>query len=125
MPLDTTTRFEVPYLDTMQECISNGPGIMSIQILVLLAIYSLFDPDHDKASAIVQTLCGQALLHGLTRRCSEDSGLPLDEIELRHRLYWSVYVLDRMTATSLGIPPSLQDKNCDVPLPSLTVDEFA
>ena len=46
------------------------------------------------------------------------------EIELRRRLWWSVYVLDRMIAISMGLSVALVDKNMDVSLPGLTVDEF-
>ncbi|KAF5016462.1 hypothetical protein F66182_11850, partial [Fusarium sp. NRRL 66182] len=47
------------------------------------------------------------------------------ELERRRRLFWSVYVLDRMISVSYGLPPSINDEDIAVPLPSITVDEYA
>ncbi len=47
------------------------------------------------------------------------------EAELRHRLFWSIYELDRMIATSFGLPFAMNDDNINVPLPGVTVDEYA
>ncbi|KAI1862367.1 uncharacterized protein JN550_010229 [Neoarthrinium moseri] len=124
IPSDTTLKFEVAYADIIQECLCRE-GVESIQILVLLALYSLFDPLGPSAWSIVGIVARQAMLLGLTRRSSDEKSLPPISIELQHRLLWSIYVLDRMLATSLGLPSALADENMDVPLPGLTVDEFA
>ncbi|KAI1498035.1 fungal-specific transcription factor domain-containing protein [Biscogniauxia marginata] len=124
IPSDTVSKFEVAYSDIIQECLCRE-GIESIQILVLLALYSLFDPAGASAWSIVGIVSRQAMLLGLTRRASDEKSLSATEVELRHRLFWSIYVLDRMMATSLGLPVALTDENTDVPLPGLTVDEFA
>ncbi|KAH6640072.1 fungal-specific transcription factor domain-containing protein [Truncatella angustata] len=100
-------------------------GVESIQILVLLALYSLFDPSGPSAWSLVGMAARQAVLLGLTRRQSETRSLSATDIELRHRLIWSIYVLDRMMATSLGLPAALVDESMNVPLPGLTIDEFA
>jgi len=42
--------------------------------------------------------------------------------ELRRRLFWSVYMLDRVIAISLGRPVNLSDQDIDVKLP-LDVDD--
>ncbi|KAI4599077.1 hypothetical protein KJ359_002494 [Pestalotiopsis sp. 9143b] len=124
IPADTTSKFEVGYADIIQECLTRE-GVESIQILVLLALYSLFDPTAPSAWSMVSIAARQAMLLGLTRRTPEGRSISPTEIELRHRLLWSVYVLDRMMATSLGLPAALTDENLDVPLPGLTIDEFA
>lgn len=124
IPADMSSKFEVSYPDIIQECLSRE-GIESIQILVLLSLYSLFDPTAPSAWSLVGIAARQAMLFGLTRRTPEGRSISPTEIELRHRLLWSVYVLDRMMATSLGLPAALTDENLDVPLPGLTVDEFA
>ncbi|KAK9778261.1 putative Transcription factor domain-containing protein [Seiridium cardinale] len=124
VPVGTTSKFEVAYPDIIQECLCRE-SIESIQILVLLALYSLFDPLAPSAWSLVSIAARQAMLLGLTRRSSDGRSMSAAEIELRHRLLWSIYVLDRMMATSLGLPTALNDENMDVPLPGLTVDEFA
>ena len=125
IPADTaSSNFEIPYSDIIQECLCRE-DIESVQILVLLALYSLFDPKGTSTWSIVGIVSRQAMLLGLTRRDLHEKGLSAIEIELRRRLFWSIYVLDRMMASSLGMTPALTDNNTDVPLPGLTLEEFA
>ena len=55
-------------------------------------------------------------------------GAPLRS-QLRRRIFWSAYVIDRMLATSLGRPTSIPDEEIDIEVPfdrdvdSLTNDE--
>ncbi|EEY16845.1 STB5 [Verticillium alfalfae VaMs.102] len=97
----------------------------SIQVLVLLSLYSLFDPHGASAWSMAGIASRHAMLLGLSRRASEDKSLAAVELELRHRLFWSIFVLDRMMAVSMGLPVALIDDNMDVPLPGLTIEEFA
>lgn len=120
----TSRRFDVNYPDIIQECLSRE-CIESVQILVLLALYSLFDPAGTSSYSIVGICARQAILLGLSRRSADEKSQDPAEVELRHRLYWSIFVLDRMMAVSQGLPVALTDGNADVPLPGLTVEEFA
>ena len=43
--------------------------------------------------------------------------------ELERRLWYSLYVLDRLLALQLGRPPAIHDEDCHVPLPSRVDDE--
>ncbi|KAK1671802.1 fungal-specific transcription factor domain-containing protein [Colletotrichum godetiae] len=124
IPNDTASKFDVAYADIIQECLVRE-DLESIQILVLVALYSLFDPKGISTWSIAGIVSRQAMLLGLSRRSSEDKNLSAMDIELRHRLFWSIYVLDRMMAISLGLPVALIDENVDVPLPGLTIEEFA
>lgn len=124
IPSDTVRQFDVAYSDIIQECLS-GESLESVQILVLLALYSLFDPNGTSAYSIIGIAARQSMVLGLTRRSSDESTQPAADIELRHRLYWSIYVFDRMMAASQGLSVALIDDNADVPLPGLTIDEFA
>jgi hypothetical protein len=38
--------------------------------------------------------------------------------ERRRRLWYSIYVLDRLLALQLGRPPAIHDDDCHIPLPS-------
>ncbi|KAM5355376.1 hypothetical protein ACJ41O_002022 [Fusarium nematophilum] len=122
IPSDTARRFDVVYPDIIQECLCNE-SVESVQILVLLGLYSLFDPTATSAYFIVGIAARQAMVIGLTR--PDDQPRTPAETELRHRLYWSVFVLDRMMAASQGLPVALMDDHASVPLPGLTVEEFA
>ncbi|KAM0342072.1 hypothetical protein ACHAPU_009685 [Fusarium lateritium] len=122
IPSDTARQFDVVYPDIIQECLCSE-NIESVQILVLLALYSLFDPMATSAYFIVGIAARQAMVIGLTR----PDNLPRTaiETELRHRLYWSIFVLDRMMSASQGLPPAFIDEHANIPLPGLTVEEFA
>lgn len=124
IPNDTTSKFDIAYAAIIQECIGRE-DTESIQILLLLALYSLFDPNGASAWSIIGIVSRKALLLGLSRKISEEKSLSAADIELRHRLFWSIYVFDRMMAVSLGYSVALVDDNVDVSLPSLTIDEFA
>jgi len=115
--------FDVPYSGIIHECLSRA-DTESVRVLVLLALRSLFDPGALSTWVIVGLAARQGVLLGLTRRAPQDGGLSPTEIELQHRLFWGIYVLDRMVSVSLGLPMALTDENMDVPLPSLTPEEF-
>ncbi|KAL4937173.1 hypothetical protein BDV06DRAFT_216083 [Aspergillus oleicola] len=122
-PPGMTAGFEIPYADIMQRCVMNE-SIDSIQVLVLLALYSLFDPRGPSTWSIVGIITRQAMAQGLTRpNTGED--LPPKTIELRRRLFWSIFGLDRMIAVSVGASPDLTGDEMDVPFPAITVEEFA
>jgi hypothetical protein len=121
---DTRMNLEVPYADIVGQCLLN-PSMDSLHILTLLALYSLFDPQGVATWSIVGILTRQAEGLGLTRTFSEPSGLLSYNEELRHRLLWSIFVLDRMVAVSVGQPVGLVDENMNIPQPAITVEEFA
>ncbi|KAH8882103.1 hypothetical protein GQ53DRAFT_701463, partial [Thozetella sp. PMI_491] len=84
--------------------------------------------------AVCQTdSCWTAL--GLAVRTAQSIGLHVEndgritsppvsriEIEKRRRLWYSIYVLDRLLALQLGRPPAIHDEDCRVPLPSRAAD---
>ena len=122
IPSDTARQFDVVYPDIIQECLCSE-STESVQILVLLGLYSLFDPAATSAYFIVGIAARQAMVIGLTR--PDEQPRTVVETELRHRLYWSIFVLDRMMASSQGLPAALTDEHANIPLPGLTVEEFA
>ncbi|KAJ0426592.1 fungal-specific transcription factor domain-containing protein [Aspergillus carlsbadensis] len=122
-PAGIQSGFEIPYADIMQRCIMQE-SIDSIQILVLLALYSLFDPIGPSTWSIVGIITRQALAQGLTRPTVEDN-LPPKTVELRRRLFWSIFGLDRMMAVSVGETPGLVVEEMALPFPAITVVEFA
>lgn len=62
-------------------------------------------------------------------RISQDIGLhcetgiwPVMEGEMRRRVWWGVYILDRHMSLELGRPMMIDDVDCDVPLPAAIDD---
>lgn len=115
--------FEVNYKNIFSEYLTRE-CIDTVQILLLLSIFSQFDPNACTSWPIVDMLCRKAIRLGLTQRDTADEGCLPGEAERRRRLFWSIYVWDRIVATSTGIPVALNDVNMDISLPGITVDEF-
>lgn len=124
-PTPTSTA-DVAYTDIIQQCLGSG-DLVSVQVLILLAVYSWFDPLYPMASSwfISDLAARQVITLGLGRTSTEDKSLSTTDVEHRHRVFWSAWILDRVSAISRSVPPTLADENIDVPLPGLTVEEFA
>ncbi|KAE8140265.1 fungal-specific transcription factor domain-containing protein [Aspergillus pseudotamarii] len=120
----TGKEVQLPYTIILQYCMENE-SMDSVQILLLLALYSLFDPHAPSPWTTAGILTRQAMAQGLTlqRTSNVDQALPSDEP--LNRLFWSIYVLDRMVASSVGQPPGLFVPDVHIPLPAVTVSEFA
>ncbi|RDW70997.1 hypothetical protein BP6252_07560 [Coleophoma cylindrospora] len=93
----------------------------SVQALMLLAIYCLRAPQGPGAWTYVGLAIRIAVDLGLHRRTSAMRQVGLDN-ELRKRLFWSCYNLDRQVSIPLGRPFALSNRDIDVPFP-LDVDE--
>lgn len=124
LPKHSMTRFNVSYAVIVQTCLANE-SFDSLQTLMLLALYSLFDPNAPATCSLLAVIARQAHFLGLSRRNNTLEKASPVAAELRHRLYWSVYTLDRIVAVSVGRPCFLDTRHANIPLPSLTVDEFA
>lgn len=107
LPKDVTTKFDVSYADIVHDCLLY-PGFTSVQVLLLLSLYSLFDSGYPSTWSLLCIASRQVVELGLTRR---DDRADRDVAERCHRLFWSVYTLDRQMATSLGVPAALVDEN--------------
>ncbi len=93
----------------------------SVQGLMLLAIYCLQAPQGPGAWTYVGLAIRIAIDLGLHRRTAA-MNTPSLENEMRKRLFWSCYNLDRQVSIPLGRPFAIADSDIDIPLP-LDVDE--
>jgi hypothetical protein len=114
----------VPYARILSRCLLS-PSLKGLQILALLCLYSLFDPKDISTWSIVGILTRQAVAFGLSRINSLQKISGSYEVELNHRLFWSIFVLDRMIAVSVGQHVGLMDEDMNIPQPAMTVEEFA
>ncbi|EED17015.1 conserved hypothetical protein [Talaromyces stipitatus ATCC 10500] len=124
LPRTDINEIEMPYQTFISHCIKKE-DLDSVRILLLLCLYSLFDPLGIKTWTIVGILTRQALILGLPqlRIVTEKTSEALDEHS--NRLFWSIFVIDRMVSISVGQAPGLAVRDLRVPLPAITVDEFA
>lgn len=94
---------------------TNNP--VGLQAILLLVWYSLLNPDKGSIWFLV----------GLATRTCVDLGFhneqnaPVDqldslELDMRRRLFWCTYKMDRLLCISLGRPPSIPDGYINVPV---------
>ncbi|KAF4627498.1 hypothetical protein G7Y89_g10658 [Cudoniella acicularis] len=107
--------------------------IRSVQILILLVIYSLRAPKGSGAwvRLILILICYFSTYIGLAMRSCIDLGshrrtpaktYPLLEVEMRKRVFWTCYSLDRQSSIILGRPFAISNRDIDKELP-LDVNE--
>lgn len=107
------------------------PGVMAlpsslptVQILLLLAIYSLRAPRGPGAWSYAGMAMRTCIELGLHRRRSRQPSHAADSDELQRRIFWSCYCLDRQVSIILGRPFAISDRDIDVELPTGTDDEY-
>ena len=68
---------------------------------------------------------------GTAVRCAQDMDLHLEtsarsiiEADMRKRVWWAIYILDRTLSFELGRPFAIDDADCDVTLPEPCDDHF-
>lgn len=106
-------------LENLDEIIQSHGGLRSIQILILLAIYNLRSPKGPGVWTFVGLAMRQCIDLGLHRQTRLK--WPLIE-EMRRRVFWTCYCLDRQVSIILGRPFAISDRDIDVELPT-DVDE--
>ncbi|KAG0181777.1 hypothetical protein DFQ29_007105 [Apophysomyces sp. BC1021] len=94
------------------------PSISNVQALVLLAL-------HEYGCARGPRSWIMALELGLNKEIDMEDDLGETqsadrwmEQELRRRLFWNIFTVDKLTSASTGRPSFLQEEDCDVFLPS-------
>ncbi|SCU86929.1 LAFA_0E03796g1_1 [Lachancea sp. 'fantastica'] len=94
-------------------------NVETIKCLLLLGIYSFFEPQGVSSwtiSGIVMRLTiGLGLHRALTTRKTKSMS-PID-VEMRYRAFWSFYSFERLVSTSLGRISAIDDDDISVPLP--------
>ncbi|KAF2137597.1 uncharacterized protein K452DRAFT_291415 [Aplosporella prunicola CBS 121167] len=89
----------------------------SLQALFAAQLYLLTAGSFRSSSAIGGTLA-KSLFHAGLHRCPyRYPQLSEHERDLRKRLFWSAYVVDRYLSQGLGLPLGFQDSDIDVCLP--------
>lgn len=98
-------------------------SLHNIEAMALLVLYNLRSPSNSGIWYMVGLAVRSAVDLGLHRE-AHYSKLGLYECQLRRRLFWSIYYLERVVALSLGRPFSLAERDIDVKLPSPVSEEF-
>ncbi|OWB54536.1 binding protein [[Candida] boidinii] len=110
------------YLDIVMNLPNNQLNIT--KSLLLLSIYSFFNNDSEKSWFIIGTLTRLSISIGLNRSLKINSiNLSKFELEMKYRLFWSVYNIDRLISITVGKPFSINDDDINIPLPSPLSDD--
>ncbi|KAK4898174.1 hypothetical protein LTR27_004181 [Elasticomyces elasticus] len=97
--------------------------IRSVQILCLLAIYSLRAPRGPGAWSFVGMAMRMCIEMGLHRRCTNAMEFEGPNQQLKRQVFWSCYCLDRQVSIILGRPFAISDRDIDAELPTKPDDE--
>ncbi|ORY87161.1 fungal-specific transcription factor domain-domain-containing protein [Protomyces lactucae-debilis] len=110
------------YKSALQHCESvfELDDVRAVQALFLMAIYALQNHAGTSLWRLVGLAMNVAMEQGLHRdvevKMLKQGKSPAD-IELRSRIFWSIYALDRSDALFLGRPHRISDDDIDVKLP--------
>ncbi|KFA55431.1 hypothetical protein S40293_08905 [Stachybotrys chartarum IBT 40293] len=107
-------------LDHLEE-ICGFHDVRTIQVLLLLSIYSLRSPKGPGAWTYVGLAIRQCIEMGMHRKIQDRMSMRLLEYGIRKRVFWCCYCLDRQVSIILGRPFAICDRDIDVDLP-LDVD---
>lgn len=89
-------------------------GLVSIQALVAVLLLLAERMSFRAAASVAGLLSRTIFLAGLHRCPTRYPELSPDDCDIRKRLFWTIYVLDRFLSQTLGHPLGIQDSDIDV-----------
>ncbi|KAI9166511.1 Positive regulator of purine utilization [Paramyrothecium foliicola] len=93
-------------------------SLQGLQCLILLLIFTIHNPAVRLNVWYLNYQCIAALIDlGLQRDLTAHSGISTLEQELRTRIFWVIFTLDRTIATMMGRPVGFRDEACELRLP--------
>ncbi|OBZ84950.1 Nitrogen assimilation transcription factor nit-4 [Choanephora cucurbitarum] len=98
------------------------PRISTVQALLLMSSHQMGAMKAARAWLYSGMAFRMAQDLGLNRNCDHWSILP-EEREHRKRVFWCCYVVDRITSAVYGRSSNFEERDCDVPFPSIDDDE--
>lgn len=90
-------------------------SLQGLQCLLLVLIFSIHNPHVRVNVWYLNYQCIAALIDlGLQRDINTHSGISLLEQEMRARMFWVIFMLDRTISTMMGRPIGLRDEACEL-----------
>lgn len=102
------------------------PRLETIQVRIIQCLYLLSSSRANECWYLFGTALQVVTALGLHRKCPvklSKNGCSYFELELRKRIFWSVYTLDKYLSIMFGRPRLLHDEDIDQELPDETNDE--
>ncbi|CAK1360864.1 unnamed protein product [Cercospora beticola] len=94
------------------------PSIEQIQVLLLLSFYANCIGRLQSAHVYCGIALRSSISLGLHRSRSTTTGLSRKDQEHRRRIWWTLYLFDRLISSKLGFPLGIRDEDIDVEMPS-------
>jgi len=105
------------------DAVFEAQSYVGLQAILLLVWYSLLNPDKGSIWFLVGLATRTCVDLGFhNEHNSQAESLDNLEIDMRRRLFWITYKMDRLLSQSLGRPPSIPDGFIHVPMPALQHD---
>lgn len=99
-------------------------GLATVQISLLVACFAITQPCDVDAWEAAGHAVRAAITLGLHRRPNDrQTSVSLLDVEMRKRVFWSAYALDRSVSLALGRPFAIADADLDIDLPSCMTDQ--
>ncbi|GAD98076.1 conserved hypothetical protein [Paecilomyces variotii No. 5] len=95
-------------------------SMAALQCLLLLMVYALYNPSCRVNIWNLNYQCLASVIDlGLQRdvRTSSSYPMPLFKQEMRTRVFWVVYTIDRTLCTMMGRPIGIRDEACEIRFP--------
>lgn len=104
-------------IESIQPAVTRPATIAALQAVVCVQLFLTSMLRHNAASRLAGLAIRMAYQLGLHRCPMRYPNIPVTEREIRQRLFWTIYILDRHISQSLGLPLGIRDDDIDVCAP--------
>lgn len=101
-------------MESVQDMLFLPSSLDALQAVVAVQLFLVSMLRLNGASRLGGMIVRMAYQLGLHRCPTRYAGFDAEQAELRRRLFWSIYCIDRYLCQSLGLPLSIRDDDVDV-----------
>ena len=120
--IDRSSYFQAYYAAAIEdvECLFESRSLESLEAMLLLCIFQLRSPSRPGIWSMAGTTMRHALVLGLHRKFKGSDVMD----QRRKRTFWTIYMLERSIARTLGLPVCVSDRDIEVALPVNVSEEI-
>jgi hypothetical protein len=104
-------------VDSLQHVLTKPTSILGLQAAISVQLFLVSMLRLNAASRLGGLINRMALQLGLHRCAARYTSFSTAEKELRQRIFWSLYTIDRFICQSMGLPLGINDDDVDVCFP--------
>lgn len=105
-------------VDSLQHVLTNPTSILGLQAAIGVQLFLVSMLRLNAASRLGGLVNRMAVQLGLHRCPARYASFSATEKELRQRIFWSLYTIDRFICQSMGLPLGINDDDVDVCFPN-------